>query len=50
MAAKMTKRAVPWGYIICGFHPVDECGAAVGVLDRGVVEDLVWLVNAAQLQ
>src|SRR5215467_14851112 len=25
----------------------NECGAIVGVLDRGVLEDLVWLVNAA---
>jgi hypothetical protein len=24
----------------------NECGAAVGVLDREVLEDLVWLVNA----
>jgi hypothetical protein len=27
----------------------DECGAVVGVLDRGVLEDLVWLVNAAKV-
>ena len=23
----------------------NECGAIVGVLDRGILEDLVWLVN-----
>ena len=50
MAAKMTRRAVAWGHIICGFHPVDECGAVVGVFDRGVLEDLVWLVNAEKAQ
>jgi hypothetical protein len=26
----------------------NECGAVVGVLNRGVLEDLVWLVNAAR--
>ena len=25
--------------------PVDECGAVAGVLDRDVLEDLLWLVN-----
>ena len=27
----------------------NECGAIVGVLDRGVLEDLVWLVNARKV-
>jgi hypothetical protein len=28
----------------------NECGAVLGVLDRGVLEDLVWLVNAAKVR
>ena len=26
----------------------NECGTVVGVVDRRVLEDLVWLVNAAE--
>ena len=26
----------------------NECGAVVGVLDRSVLADLVWLVNKAK--
>ena len=28
----------------------NECNAVVGVLDRAVLEDLVWLVNATKVQ
>jgi hypothetical protein len=28
----------------------NECGTVVGVINRGVLEDLVWLVNATKVQ
>ena len=28
----------------------NECGAVAGVVDRGVLQDLVWLVNATKVQ
>jgi hypothetical protein len=28
----------------------NECGAVLGVLDRGVLEDLLWLANTAKVR